>query len=65
MLILTRKNNEGVVVLDEEGQILVSFTVLKTTQGKAQVGIDALPAIKILRDELYLGEDDDHNRDAS
>ncbi len=57
MLVLTRKNNEGVLILDEEGNILARVVVVKTTQGKVQVGIEADPQTKILREELYEGEE--------
>lgn len=52
MLVITRKDQEGFVILDDQGQVVAEVTVVKTTQGKAQVGIEAPKHIKVLRNEL-------------
>ena len=50
MLVLTRKNEEAIVLYVGGERVVVRL--LKSTQGRAQVGIDASPEVKIVREEL-------------
>ena len=52
MLVITRKDQEGFVLIDEDGNTIARVVVVKTTNGKAQVGVEAPASVKILRDEL-------------
>jgi carbon storage regulator CsrA len=52
MLVITRKDQEGLVILDESGQTLAVIKAVKSTYGKTKLGIDAPSYIKVLREEL-------------
>ncbi len=47
MLVLTRKNNESIMIDDN-----IIITILDTRKGIATVGIDAPKEIKIVRTEI-------------
>ncbi len=47
MLILTRKNGEGIILGDN-----IELTVLETHDGKVKIGINAPNDVKILRSEV-------------
>ena len=50
MLVLTRKNEEAIVLYIGGERVVIRL--LKSTQGRAQVGIDASQDVKIIREEL-------------
>ncbi len=50
MLVLTRKNEEAIVLYVGGERVVVRL--LKSTQGRAQVGIEASQEVKIVREEL-------------
>lgn len=59
MLVLTRRNNEAVMLGDD-----IKITVLEIDNDRVKIGIDAPQAMKILRAEL-LAEIREANRDAA
>lgn len=52
MLVITRRNEEGVVIFDENDNLVARVSAIKTTNGKAQLGFEAPRHVKILREEL-------------
>lgn len=64
MLVVTRKYGQGVVIYDEDGQEVAVVTVVKATQGKAQLGVTAHSHVKILRTELVEGFDEQSGKAA-
>ncbi len=48
MLILTRSQNESIIIADE-----IKITVLSDKRGEVKLGIEAPREIKILREEIY------------
>jgi carbon storage regulator len=58
MLVLTRRNNEAIMLGDE-----VRITILEVDGDRVKIGIDAPQAMKVLRAEL-LSEIRDVNREA-
>ena len=48
MLILTRKQNESIVINDD-----IKITVLSDKHGKVKLGIDAPEDVEIWREEIY------------
>ena len=55
MLVLTRKNEEAIVLYIGGERVVIRL--LKSTQGRAQVGIDASQEVKIVREELEEAND--------
>ena len=51
MLLLTRKSGEG-ILLEIGGRQVARIIVQNCRDGKTQVGIDAGPEVKVLREEL-------------
>lgn len=51
MLVVTRKNNEGVVVVNRQTGEVIKIRVLLLTE-KIKVGIDAPEKFEIIREEL-------------
>lgn len=58
MLVLTRRNNQAIMLGDE-----VKITILEIDGDRVKIGIDAPQAMKVLRAEL-LAEISDVNREA-
>ena len=58
MLVLTRRNNEAIILGDE-----IKITILEIDSDRVKIGIDAPQAMKILRAEL-LAEVRSVNREA-
>ena len=54
MLILTRKQNESVIIDDE-----IKVTVLNDPQGHVRLGIEAPEDVEIWREEIYARLDDE------
>jgi carbon storage regulator len=48
MLILTRKQNESVIINDD-----IKVTVLSDRHGQVKLGIDAPEDVKLWREEIY------------
>ncbi len=48
MLILTRKQNESVIIDDD-----IKITVISDRHGQVKLGIDALEEVEIWREEIY------------
>ena len=69
MLILVRRKGEAVDLSDKRtGEVLATITVLEVTPGGIRLGFDALPGIRIMRDNAIRrddgqGNDDDDGRD--
>lgn len=54
MLVLSRKKNEKIVILDPTTKLpLAVLTVAEIRGDKVRIGIDADKSIPIFRDELY------------
>lgn len=52
MLVITRKEQERVVMYDEDGKEIAVILLVKSTDGKAQIGFEAPRSVRILRHEL-------------
>jgi sRNA-binding carbon storage regulator CsrA len=52
MLVLTRKGQEAIFLLDKSGQKVAEFRVLKVAGNRRSIGIDA-PDLIVLREELH------------
>ena len=48
MLVITRKNNEGVRIGDN-----ITVTVVETSRDRVKIGIDAPADVRIIRNELF------------
>lgn len=48
MLVITRKNGEGLLIGEN-----VRVTVVETSKDRVKIGIDAPPDVKIIRNELF------------
>ena len=55
MLILTRKNNEGILI--EVDGTVIELDVKKTSAGKVSLAFDAPPRVRIVRREVLERED--------
>lgn len=54
MLILTRKNRESVVVMENEsGEVMLKVTVLEIEGGRVKLGFEAEHRLPIHRQEIY------------
>ena len=54
MLVLTRKNQESVVVGGADGfHRLLTVTVLQITRGKVRLGFDVDPGVPVHRSEVW------------
>lgn len=53
MLVLSRKKNERLVILDPEGRPFITITVADIRVITARIGIDAPQEYTILRDEVF------------
>jgi carbon storage regulator len=54
VLVLTRKQGQKIFIDTPQGPITVTFVQLD--RGKIRLGIDAPPSMRVLREELQLGE---------
>jgi carbon storage regulator CsrA len=50
VLVLTRKPDQSIVVSCDEAEVI--FTIIRSGKDKVSVGIEAPPAVRILRGEL-------------
>ncbi|MBP1560118.1 MAG: carbon storage regulator [Oscillospiraceae bacterium] len=48
MLVITRKNGEGLRIGDD-----ISVTVVETAKDRVKIGIDAPSSVRIIRNELF------------
>lgn len=55
MLVLSRKNGEGIVIMIGEEQVEVIMTEART--GRARLAVNAPKDVKILRSELLCSDD--------
>ena len=53
MLILTRNNDQGLIVTTSNGET-IQFRILDVRRGKVRIGVSAPDDCKVLRDELLL-----------
>jgi carbon storage regulator CsrA len=54
MLVLTRKNQESVVIGGADGfRRLLKVTVLQITRGKVRLGFDLDPGVPVYRSEVW------------
>lgn len=53
MLILTRRINEGVVIVDSDNNILAKIAVVKIDKNQVKLGIDTPVCNEAYRSELY------------
>jgi carbon storage regulator len=51
MLVLSRKLNEKLIIVLPDGT-RIALQVVRATAGKARIGIDAPPDVKVFREEL-------------
>ena len=63
MLVLTRKDHQAILMLDENGRLLARVVPVKTSTGKVRLGIEAPSDIKVLREELRPVWDTDSGKD--
>ncbi len=57
MLIITRRRNQSIVLLDEGGEQIAEITLLRA--GNTSLGIDAIESIRVVRRELLNQRKDD------
>ena len=57
MLVITRREQEGVVIYDEGGAEVARVSVAQASQGKVKLCLTAPSHVKFLRDELINGYD--------
>ena len=58
MLVLARKLNEKIFLIDEAGQVIAEITVTELHAGTVRLGFVALPEIRIWRQKRSPGNDE-------
>lgn len=53
MLVLSRCTDEKIIVSNPAGEVLMKMTVVRIAGDKVRLGIEALPALKVDREEVF------------
>ncbi len=53
MLVLLRKEEEKIVLCDEDGTVIATVSVQRILGSKVRIGIDAIRDVKVYRQEVY------------
>ena len=56
MLVVSRKNNEGILLINRQTGERISFTLIRATSDRCRVGIEATQDWNILRTPEHLDE---------